>query len=215
MPTNYVKQITTGAQEFLGAHAYFFTEGIVPTNVNDHSNYFRIHDWRQRDGSWEAIFQIDVADVATELLKQYFRELTKDLPADAATISKYGFMWLIFRSYRAWQARQPLTDQVFDRIEPVLRDTKKNGAPIFDEENDADNQRRNLLLRVDSSLTKMTSPIGRAATRVEPWFNDQRLDCIERRHISDDDLAAAIQPLRAKWDARLGLSEVPYSVASS
>jgi hypothetical protein len=68
MPTSLVKQFTAGAQEFLGAHAYFFTEGRIQENVNDRSPFFHIHDMRRRQESWEAIFAVDLPNVATECL---------------------------------------------------------------------------------------------------------------------------------------------------
>ena len=88
MPTSLEKQITEGAQEFLGAHAYFFTEGRIPKNVSDRSKYFHIHDIRRRDGSWEAVFTIEISVMAyilsLEFFKEYARELTKGLAVDAA-----------------------------------------------------------------------------------------------------------------------------------
>src|SRR5262249_9434683 len=156
-----VKQITAGAQEFLGAHAYFFTEGRIPENVNDHSPLFHIHDMRRRQGSWEAIFAIDLSNVATEFGKEYVRELTKNLAVEAALATKLGFLYLIHRSYKAWQNRRPLADTTFDRIESVLSDTQGNGAPVYDPTVEHERQRHLLFQRTNSSMSKMTAPIGR------------------------------------------------------
>ena len=200
MPTSLEKQVTSGAQEFLGAHAYFFTEGRIPANIGDHSKLFRIHDLRQRNGSWEALFAIDVAHVASEFVTEYARELTKNLAVDAALATKLGFAYLIHRSYKAWKERKPLYDRTFDRIEPVLTEAAGNRAPIFDTEKDHTLQRHRLFARTNSSLSKITAPIGRAAAHVDPWFDDIQLDHIEHRFYSDEEIAAALLPLREQWD---------------
>lgn len=202
MPTSLVKQITAGAQEFLGAHAYFFTEGRIPANVNDHSRYFRVHDLRQRDGSWEAIFAIDVANVASEFVQEYVRELTKSIAVDAALATKIGFLYLIHHSYKAWQERRPLTDTMFDRVEPVLSDARGNGAPMFDPATECERQRRTLFERTNASMCKITSPLGRSATHVDIWFDDKKLDRVQRRFVSDEEIAAALLPLQQQWEAK-------------
>lgn len=196
MPTSLEKQITAGAQEFLGAHAYFFTEGRIPANVNDHSRYFHVHDLRQRDGSWEAIFAIDVANVATEFVKEYVRELTKSLAVDAALATKLGFLYLVHRSYKAWQERRPLTDTVFDRVEPVLVEGQGNRAPIYDPTIESERQRRLLFDRTNSSMSKLTTPIGRSATHFDVWFDNEKLDHVQRRFVSEEEITAAVQVIR-------------------
>ena len=198
MPTSLEKQITAGAQEFLAAHAFFFTEGRIPTNVGDHSKYFHIHDFRQRDGSWEAIFTIDLANVASEFVSEYVRELTKNAAEDAATLTKLGFIWLVHRSYKAWLGRSPLRDPTFDRIEPVLSDVSGNKSPMYDPHWESENQRQRLYNRTHSSMSKLSSPIGRAATHVDIWLDDQKIDRIERRVLTEDDITAALLPLREK-----------------
>ena len=199
MPTGLEKQITAGAQEFLGAHAYFFTEGRIPINVGDRSRFFRIHDVRHKEGSWEAIFAIDVTTIVSSFGAEYTRELTKDLAADAAAATKAGFAYLIYRSYKAWKDRRPLRDRTFDRIEPVLCDTGGNGTPIFDTETHHEAQRRLLFERVSSSMSKKTAPIGRAATHLDMWFDDVQLDRIDHRFYSEDEIAEALLPLKEKW----------------
>lgn len=200
MPTSLEKQITAGAQEFLGSHAYYFTEGRIPANVNDQSRYFHVHDLRQRDGSWEAIFAIDVASLANEFLKTYARELTKEIAVDAALATRLGFLYLIHRSYRAWRERRPLTDSVFDRIEPVLVDVHGNGAPIYDPAIECERQRRLLFQRTNSSMAKITAPIGRSATQVDLWFDDQKLDHVQRRFFLEEEIAAAVLSLRGQLE---------------
>jgi hypothetical protein len=200
MPTSLQKKITAGAQEFLGSHAYFFTEGRIPTNVNDRSQYFHIHDLRQRDGSWEAIFTIDLANVATEFVKEYVRELTKNLAVEAALATKIGFLYLIHRSYKAWQERRPLTDTVFDRIEPVLVETQGNGSPLYDLAIECERQRRILFDRTDSSMSKISAPIGRTATHVDVWFDEQKLDHIQRRFIAEEEITAVVLSMREQMN---------------
>lgn len=203
MPTSLEKQITAGAQEFLGAHAYFFTEGRIPTHVNDQSDYFHIHDMRQRDGSWEATFSIDVATVASQFVKDYVQALTKDLAVEAALATKIGFYYLVKHSYKSWQKRRPLTDTVFDRIEPVLMASQGNGQPVFDLTIENERQRRLLFKRTDASMAKITAPIGRSATHVDISFDDQKLDQIHRKFVSEDEITAALLPLRQQWKAKL------------
>lgn len=202
MPTSLEKQVTAGAQEFLGAHAYFFVGGRIPTNVGDHSKYFHVHDLRKREGSWEALFTIDLADVASEFVTEYVRELTKNLAVDAALATKVGFIYLIHRSYRAWTERRPMIDRTFDRIEPVLSDFGGNGAPIFDAEFEHDSQRRKLYDRTHSSMSKLTAPIGRAAEHVDIWFDHDRLDRLEHRVYLEDDIIAALIPLKEQTGRR-------------
>lgn len=95
MPTSATKQITNGAQMFLGAHAYYFTERKIPTAVMDHSRHFQIHDVRYRKGSWEALFGIDILSSVGELLG--------DLAKDAA---KDAFKRFVLESYRAWKNKK-------------------------------------------------------------------------------------------------------------
>lgn len=206
MPTGLEKQITAGAQEFLGAHAYFFTEGRIPANVNDHSRYFHVHDFRQRDGSWEAIFAIDVANVATDFVKEYVRELTKSAAVDAALATKLGFLYLVHRSYKAWQERRPLTDPVFDRVEPVLVEVQGNRAPVYGPAIECERQRRLLFDRTNSSMSKMTAPIGRSATHVDVWFDNEKLDHVQRRFVSEEEITAAVQVIRD----RMAIETPPY-----
>jgi hypothetical protein len=200
MPTSLEKQITADAQEFLGAHAYYLTEGRIPTNVGDHSKHLHIHDFRQRDGSWEALFTIDLANVASEFLTEYVRELTKGAAIDAAIATKLGFIWLVHRSYRSWTERTPLRDKTFDRIEPVLSELSGNGAPLYDPDIRHDGQRQRLYDRTHSSMSKISSPIGRAATHVDIWLDDQKLDRVERRVVTEEDITAALLPLRERLD---------------
>jgi len=202
MPTSLEKQITSGAQEFLGAHACFFTEGRIPSNVNDHSRYFHVYDLRQRDGSWEAIFQIDVANVASEFVKEYIRELTKSIAVDAALATKLGFLYLVHRSYKAWQERRALTDTLFDRREPVLSDARGNGTPTFDPAIECERQRRMLFERTNASMCKITAPLGRSATHVDIWLDDKKLDHVQRRFVSDEEIATALLPLQQQWEAK-------------
>lgn len=198
MPTSLEKQITAGAQEFLGAHAYFFTEGRIPTNVGDHSRYFHIHDYRQRDGSWEALFTIDFSTVASEFAQEYVRELTKNMAVEAALATKIAFVWLLHRSYKSWTERTPLRDRTFDRIEPVLSDMSGNGAPMYDVEAEHQIQRTRLYDRTQSSMAKISSPIGRAASHVDIWVEDQKIDRLERRIVTEEDITAALIPLRER-----------------
>jgi hypothetical protein len=201
MPTSLEKQITAGAQEFLGAHAYFFTEGRIPLNVADRSRLFQIHDVRLRKGRWEAIYAIDLANVASEFVTQYVRELTKNLSVEAALATKIGFAYLIHRSYKAWKQRRPLGDYLFDRTSQVLSDANANGAPMLDLEGEQERERRRLHERTNSSMSKITAPIPRAATHLVIWFDDVEMDRMDRRFYSEDEITAALQPLREKWNA--------------
>jgi hypothetical protein len=189
MPPSLEKQITAGAQEFLGAHAYFYTEGRIPANVQDHSRYFQLHDLRQKNGSWEAQYVIDL------FVDEYIRNLTKDAARFAATATEAGFLSLIYLSVEAWRKRKPLGRTPFERIEPVLEFTNGNREPIVDVEAERDWHRRRLFERTDSSMSKMTAPIGRAATHVDPWIDDAHLGRIEHRFycIEDEITNAMVQ----------------------
>lgn len=202
MPTSLEKQVTGGAQEFLGAHAYFFTEGRIPENVGDRSKRFHIHDLRKRSGSWEAIYAIDFAKIASDFLNEYTRELTKDLAIEAALATKLGFLYLIHRSYKAWKERRPLMDRAFDHDESVLSEVAGNYAPMLDVEAEQEAQRRKLFERTNSSMSKITAPIGRASTHLDIWLDDVHLDHVERRFYSDEEITAALLPLRAQVTGR-------------
>ncbi len=189
MPTSSVKQIVAGAQEFLGAHAYFLTEGRIPTNINDHSRHFRLHDIRQRDGSWEAHFLIDL------FVDEYLRNLTKDAARFAATGTWTVLGTLVYMSIEAWRTRRPIADQTFDRIEPTLSFSDGNREPIIDVHREREHLRRLLFERVDASMSKMTAPIGRAATHVDLWFDDRHLERIEHRFL-EREITEAVRELR-------------------
>ena len=184
MPARFEKQITAGAQEFLGAHAYFLTEGRIPKHVADHSEYSQIYDVRQRNGSWETIFTIGIAGL---FFKKYFEELIDGVTVDAAAATKLVFRYLVRSSYKAWQQRRPMTDRTFDRIEPVFVAFTGNRTPIVDIEVEREMQRRLLFQRTNSSMKRITAPLGRAAAHVDIWLDDQRLDHLESRFISEDD----------------------------
>ena len=203
MPTSLEKQITSGAQEFLGAHAYFFTEGRIPTNVADHSRYFHIHDFRTQRGSWEALYTLDLTTIASDFILEYARELTKNAATDAAIATKVAFVYLVHRSYKAWTERKPFAERTFDRIEPVLTEVTGNGAPIYDSESERDRERKRLFDRTNSSISKMTSSLGRAATHVDLWLDQIHLGRIERRFYSDDDIETALFPIREAWKTSL------------
>ncbi len=207
MPSSMVKQITTGAQEFLGAHAYYFTEGKIPANVADHSAFFRIHDIRESHGSWIAQFTVELQSVPSEFLVEYVREVTKLSAVEAALATKLGFIWLVNRAYKSWKERRPLQERTFERIEPVLSDFSGNGAPIIDQDRDSEQLRRRLYERTTSSMTKITAPLGRAAAHVDIWVEDIRLDCLEQRVFSEDEIAqisAALIPIRQR------MGRLPY-----
>jgi hypothetical protein len=195
MAPSLVKQITAGAQEFLGAHAFYYTTGSVPANVNDHSESFRIHDIRQRNGSWEASFVIELQNITSGIVLDCTRELTKNWAANAATLTHFGFFYLVSKSYRAWQTRRPLDQSPFDRVEPVFRDQIGNGAPMFDEFADSERNRQLLFKRVDSSISKITSPIGRNATHVDMSFGGIHLDQHQRKHTAEADITEALSQL--------------------
>ena len=202
MPTALEKQIAAGAQEFLGAHAHFFTEGRIPTNINDHSRHFSVHDVRRKHGSWEAIFEVAIGVTAGSFLKEYLSALTKDIAKDAASATKLGFVYLVDQSYKAWKERRPLTEQTFERIEPILTEQTGNRAPMIDVDAEHERQRHRLFDRVNLSMTKITAPIGRAAAYTDIFLDDRRLDRIERRIISVEEISAAILPLREQWESR-------------
>lgn len=197
MPTSFEKQVIAGAQEFLGSHAFFFTEGTIPTNVNDHSKHFRLHGIRQRDACWEAIFGIDLNFIAPEIVQEYVSHLAKGFAKDAADLTRLAFYALIYESFKTWKNRRPLSNPVFDRIEPVFSGQSGNQAPMFDQTNEAEMQRRKLYGRVGTSMVKITAPLGRAALHVDIWFDDQKLDHMERRIVTiEEAIAEALTPIR-------------------
>ena len=203
MPPSLEKQITVGSQEFLGAHAYFFTEGQIPANIQDHSKRFQLLDLRQRDACWEASYLIDILPVASEFLSEYRKDLTKNLASDAALATKAGFLYLLHASYTAWKERHPMNDRSFDRVEPVFMEVKGNRAPIIGTEDECATQRRILFERTDSSIAKMTAPIGRAALSMEIYFDDIRFDRHDQRHYSEREISAALIPIRARQDRQI------------
>jgi hypothetical protein len=170
--------------------------------VQDHSKFFHIHDLRVKKGSWEAIYAIDLGKIAADFISEYLRELTKNLAVEAALATKLGFVYLVHRSYKAWKERCPLPDRVFDRDEAILTEALGNHAPMLGIERERDAQRRRLFERTNSSMSKVTAPIGRAATRLDIWLDDVHLDLVERRFYSDEEIAAALLPVRAQWNVR-------------
>jgi hypothetical protein len=61
MAPSLEKQITAGAQEFLGAHAYFFTEGQIPASIQDHTKRFQIVSVRARLRPWSETNRLSVS----------------------------------------------------------------------------------------------------------------------------------------------------------
>jgi hypothetical protein len=128
------------------------------------------------------------------------QEITKHVAEDAASLTKLGFLYLILHSYQAWRERRPMSDGLFDRVEPVFTEVSGNGAPIVAIDAEHENQRRRLFERVNSSMSKITAPIGRAATHVDIWVDNEKLDRLERRFsVTEEEIAAALLPLRAAW----------------
>lgn len=191
MPPSLEKQITAGAQELLGSHAYFFTEGRIPASVQDRSRHFQLHDLRQKDGSWEAHYLIDL------FADEYIRNLTKDAARIAATATEAAFASLIYMSIEAWRTRRISKETAFERIEPVLMFSNGNREPIVDLESEREWQRRVLFDRTDSSMSKMTAPIGRAASHLDLWIDQTHLSRVERRFYQEDEITHAVMQFRA------------------
>ena len=193
MPTSLEKQITDGAQIFLGAHASYFIDKRVPDRIMDRTSGFQIQDMRQRQGCWIAEYDVIFAGVAGA----YLWDLGKDLAKDYL---KKTFQQLIHSSYEAWTHRCPIVGTPFERIEPVLELPAQQNVPVFDFDAEDEFQRRRLYNRVDESFSKMTAPIGRAASHVELWFDERRLGAHKRRVFTDSEITEAV--LSLKQDTR-------------
>jgi hypothetical protein len=189
MPTSLEKQITEGAQIFLAAHATYFTEGRVPDRLMDRSCYYQIQDIRQRPGCWIAEYDLTIAAAGG-----YFLGIGRDLAKDYL---KKAFQELIRHSYQAWKNGRPIVGTPFERIVPTLNMPSERNAPVFDFEAEEEGQRRRLYARVDFGLSKVTAPIGRAATHVDISFDDERLDRIKQRTYSEAEIEEALLPLKA------------------
>jgi hypothetical protein len=192
MPTSFEKQITTGAQMFLGAHAYYHTERRIPNAVMDHSRHFQVHDVRYQRGSWEALYEVSFAGLVV-------RELLIDAVKDTAKgVAKDAFKTLVQQSYVAWKNRRILVGSSFDNSQITLDAPGPSNTPIFDFSAEDEMQRKRLFERIDQSVSLMSSPIGTAAGNFEIWLDEYRLDRIERRIYTDQEIVDALRPLQAR-----------------
>jgi hypothetical protein len=45
-------------------------------------------------------------------------------------------------------------------------------------------------------MSKMTAPIGRSAEQVEVWFDNEKLDHVQKRLVSEEEITAAVQMIQ-------------------
>lgn len=199
MPQSLERQVAEGLQIFAGAQVSYFVEGRVPDRIMDRTKYYQLHDFRQRPACW--IAEMDISIVPDILVYGYFlrhvaQGIVKEIVGDAAKdIIRQALRDFFVGSIRDWKARRLITHPEFERVEPVLSMPSVN-VPVFDDHVQQEEQKRRLYARMNYAMAKITAPIHRAATHVDIWFDDVRLDHIDQRFYSDEEIMEALLPLK-------------------
>lgn len=194
MPQSFKNQIGEGMQRYVGAQLCYFVEGRLPNRVMGQTPYYRLHDVQERPACWIAEMDI-TANVAALAGGFILRDVVGGLVGDALKEYARDAVREFFKGcFAAWRDRLLIEHPPFERIEPVLSMPGAN-MPFVDDAAEQELQRRNLYRRMSDGMAHITSPIRRAATHVDVWFDDLHLDCIENRHYSDDEIESALHPL--------------------
>lgn len=202
MPPSQERQITDGAQMFLGAHAYYFTERRIPHAVMDRSVYFEINDVRIQRGSWDAYYVISLHTAAIwGLLPDSVKDAARDVAQD---FIKEQFKGFIKDSVDNWRKRKTILQHPLERIEPVLTFGAGANAPAFDFSAEEEMQRQKLFDRTDRSMSSMSRPIGYAASHCEVWIDEEQIHLINRRTMSEQDIVDGLKPLQSRLGLRPG-----------
>lgn len=193
MPLPYQTKIAKGAHLFLGVNAYLLTEGRLPKRIRSQSKFFSIHNVQHGTGCWYSQYSVEFTTAATFLFANYLVPLGKGLLNDAADATREGIKTFAKQTFFAWRDNRPLADNLFERKDPVFTETGGNHVPIvlLDEEREAEYRR--LLAYIEIAVRKLTSPLGKAADRMEMWIDDERVHRIP----SVADVTAALVPVRA------------------
>ena len=110
------KQVINGASLFLGGHAAYLTEGLVPDHIMERTRHYALHDVRRRRGPFSLEARISFQTDPLTRGGGYLARLVAQSP------TKKAFKALVLDSFDAWQKKQPLRAGFGDRVEPILVD---------------------------------------------------------------------------------------------
>lgn len=175
--TSASKQIVTGAQMFLGAHAHYYLTEHVPDRINDRSPHYEIAHLARERGS-------HIADFVVNLLSNGIY--------DAA---KLGFGAFLLESYRAWSEKRLYEDPPYERLEPYF-DARPSNAPFIDTVEENRRQRERLGQRVGKSMSHMTVPNGTYSSKLEMSIDGVLFATVTRRFFDEEDIAEAVRLIR-------------------
>jgi hypothetical protein len=192
MPQALKHEIGEGMQWFVGAPLWYAVEGSVPSRIPTHATFYEFDDFQERQACW--IVEMDVTTSAVILGGGYLlRDVTKDLIGDALKAGvKRAFRHFVKSSYDAMMKRELVEHAPRERIEPFLTMPGDNMAAEAAEQL---LQKQRLYRRMNGAMANITSPIHRAATQVDVWFDEEHLGCIDWRIYGDVQIESAIRSL--------------------
>ena len=181
LPPSQAVRVISGAREFLGAHAYYLTEGKIPQYVQERGKHFSIECSARGGLEWK--FQIVVDPRAHDFLQRRVGQL-RFRPGVAMSRNE-GLAYFIRHSFSEWRGRRPLGGGIFDWAHPRLT-SSSNEQPFVDWDRDDERNREQLFSRIDGSVERMTAPIRKSATSLEMWLDEELLGGFEVRFLEAD-----------------------------
>lgn len=171
------KQVISGAQILLGAHAHYYAGGKVPERVDDRAEGFKILDTgRRQEGAL-------VFDIALLMTAQ---------PIWDVADTRYGFDTFLAESYAAHRAGRPFEEPPYERRQSAAA----GNAPLPDLAYARDYERRRLLQRTQQAVSFISAPLGITASEVEVSIDGKRLDTMRARQPGGSNINEWLQAFR-------------------
>ncbi len=202
MPLPYPTKISKGAHLFLGVNAYLLTQGHLPKQIRSQSKFFSIDNVQHGPGCWCSEHNLVFTAAAGFLFGNFLVPLGKGLLNDAADATRESIKAFAKQTFSAWRDKRILADNLFERKEPVFTETGGNHAPIVPVDEEREVEYRRLLSYIDIAVRSITSPLGKAADRMEMWIGDECVHKEYSRTPSVADVTAALVPVRANLHRR-------------
>lgn len=172
------KQVISGAQMLLGAHAHYYGGGKVPERVDDRGEGFKILDTGRRQ---ENALVFDIALLITAQ------------PIWDVAGTSYGFDAFLAESYAAHRAGRPFEEPPYERRQVAPTGTQQP----HDADYARDYERRRLLQRTQQAVSFMSAPLGITASTLEVSIDGMRIDTMQARQPGGSNINEWLHAFRA------------------
>lgn len=175
------KQVISGAQILLGAHAHYYAGGKVPERVDDRGEGFKILDTGHRHDSALAF------DFALLITAQPIWDVAEE---------RYGFDTFLTQSYAAHRAGRPFEEPPYERrqLGPPAHASSASG---LDQDYARDYERRRLLQRTQQAVSFISAPLGITASVLEVSIDGKRIDSMQARQPGGSNINEWLQAFRS------------------